>query len=351
MPQISVIMPVYNKSRYIEETVNSILSQTYKDFELIIVDDGSTDGSEVICDRFEQIDSRVKVFHIENGGVSNARNIGIENARGEYIQFIDADDYIDTNMLNYLCKIVADCSPDIIITGIRKIYIKGSEIIKKEEIYPHISQNGFISRKEFFEGFAKHQYKTGVYGFISNKLIKKSLINKFKIRLDNSIKLAEDYYFYLSIYENMRKCYILNETFYNYIQSTENNSLNETITVDYMSQIRIQLYAKSIIQKNNPTLENIKWINCNITRYTYCYIYYNLTLDRWCSYNKILENIIINKKIMQSISYLEQPFFNKVILYLLSKKFNICIYILIKIYKSLFDICHNVKYSIIFKNK
>ena len=92
-------MPVYNKEKYLNKSIESILNQTYKNFELIIVNDGSTDRSSQICYKFGQEDTRIKIIDIKNKGVSNARNIGLKNARGEYVQFIDADDYIASNML------------------------------------------------------------------------------------------------------------------------------------------------------------------------------------------------------------------------------------------------------------
>ena len=97
MIKISIIMPVYNKEKYLKNTIDSILKQEYKNFELIIVDDGSTDKSKYICDEYASKDSRIKVYHIKNEGVSNARNIGLKYATGDYIQFIDADDTINTN--------------------------------------------------------------------------------------------------------------------------------------------------------------------------------------------------------------------------------------------------------------
>ena len=181
MPKISVIMPVYNKARYIEKTVNSILSQTYKDFEVIIVDDGSNDGSELICDKFEQMDSRVKVFHIENGGVSNARNIGIENAKGDYIQFIDSDDYISENMLYDLCQIIQNYTPDIIISGVKKVNHMGDEII---EVLPSMSGNK--DKYSMMKNFAEEQKNTGIYGCVSNKLIKKSIIDNHKLKFNTN---------------------------------------------------------------------------------------------------------------------------------------------------------------------
>ena len=99
MPKISVIMPVYNSKQFLRMAVDSVLNQTFKDFELILVDDGSKDGSGAVCDEYAQIDARVKVIHQENGGICSARNTGMKAAVGEYLAFIDNDDEYLPNLL------------------------------------------------------------------------------------------------------------------------------------------------------------------------------------------------------------------------------------------------------------
>lgn len=108
LPLISVILPVYNVEKYLKRCLNSILSQTYTNLEIILVDDGSTDQSGKICDDFAAFDSRVKVLHKHNGGASDARNKGIENARGEYFTFVDPDDEIDADYVEYLYSLIHD---------------------------------------------------------------------------------------------------------------------------------------------------------------------------------------------------------------------------------------------------
>ena len=98
-PTISVIVPVYNAEKYLHRCIDSVLAQTYKDFELLLIDDGSKDSSGAICDEYAAKDTRVRVFHKENGGVSSARNLGLDNAQGEWITFVDSDDYIEENFL------------------------------------------------------------------------------------------------------------------------------------------------------------------------------------------------------------------------------------------------------------
>ena len=106
MKKVSVIVPVYNVENYLEECVNSILNQTYENLEIILVDDGSTDNCPQICDDWAKKDKRIKVIHKANGGVSSARNVGLDNATGEYIGFVDSDDYIDITMYEKMLKLL-----------------------------------------------------------------------------------------------------------------------------------------------------------------------------------------------------------------------------------------------------
>jgi len=119
MAFLSIIVPVYNKENYLGSCIQSILSQSFEDFELILVNDGSTDGSGPKCDYYESIDPRIQVFHQKNQGVSAARNLGINEASGNYIGFIDADDTIDIKMYEMLIKNALDNKSDISICRLR----------------------------------------------------------------------------------------------------------------------------------------------------------------------------------------------------------------------------------------
>lgn len=111
-PTISVIVPVYNTEKYLRRCIDSVLAQTYADFELLLIDDGSKDKSGEICDEYAQKDARVRVFHKENGGVSSARNLGLDNARGEWVAFVDSDDYIEEN---YLKSFEGNLDADLVV--------------------------------------------------------------------------------------------------------------------------------------------------------------------------------------------------------------------------------------------
>ena len=117
--KVSVIVPVYNTEKYLNKCIDSILAQTFTDFELLLIDDGSTDNSGFICDEYAEKDKRVKVFHKENGGVSRARNLGIDNAQGEYLSFIDSDDYIRPEMYSELVAIADKFNVDLVSSDLK----------------------------------------------------------------------------------------------------------------------------------------------------------------------------------------------------------------------------------------
>lgn len=206
---ISIIVPVYKVEKYIAECIESILAQTFTDFELILVDDGSIDKSSEICDQFAEMDSRVKVFHKTNGGVSSARNYGIEHASGEWLCFVDGDDIIQTTYLEDFELDKADAD----------IYMQGYVKVKGEEI---ISRHSFINcrNKNFYAVLAYSEEN-----FINNspcfKLFKKSIINANNIRFDTNTSYGEDHLFSLlyilyahSIHFSLSEGYIyrINET-------------------------------------------------------------------------------------------------------------------------------------------
>ena len=130
MKKISVIVPVYNVERYLKRCIESIINQTYKDLEIILVDDGSTDSSGNICDEYKKIDKRISVIHKKNGGLSDARNEGLKVVTGTYIAFVDSDDFLDLDMYEYMQKNIEKENADIVICGTKIDYDNGKIIVK-----------------------------------------------------------------------------------------------------------------------------------------------------------------------------------------------------------------------------
>ena len=169
---ISVVIPVYNVKPYLERCINSVVNQTYKNLEIILVDDGSTDGSDKICDDYSKKYKNIEVIHKKNGGLSDARNVGIENAHGQYIQFIDSDDYVNNKMIEILYNNLKNTNSDISVC--RPYSFSNVSEIKDYKIEENLVE---------YEGIdiLKNMYNDYLVTVVAwNKLYKKSIFNKIR---------------------------------------------------------------------------------------------------------------------------------------------------------------------------
>lgn len=216
----SVIVPIYKVEKYLEKCITSILNQSFTDFELILVDDGSPDSCPQICDNFASKDSRVRVIHKKNGGLVSARNIGIQAVKGDYICYVDGDDWIHKDMLSEIYKAsIQKYSPDMIIFGIVKLFADRKEeiftdlddgIYKKEQlikdIYPYMM---YDSRKPFCKGL--------IFPAACNKIYKRNLLLKHYCK-DERIRMGEDNAFVYECVWNSESIYVKNKIYYFYNQ-------------------------------------------------------------------------------------------------------------------------------------
>lgn len=238
MCKISIIMPVYNKEKYIKKAIESILNQTFKDWEMLIIDDGSTDDSLAVCRIFE--DPRIHVISTENGGVSHARNIGVDKAQGEYLTFVDGDDYLAADYLENLY-----IEPyDMIIGGLTKVDKAGKALAS---VVPELEKEQRMEK--IAPCFYKEQLTTGIYGFVAGKMVKRSIVTQYQIRFDENIRLAEDYDFFLKIYAKIESIYFTKATGYYYIQETENSAIVlDDSKIDFFTQIEIQRKTRQFLE-------------------------------------------------------------------------------------------------------
>lgn len=245
IPQVSIIVPVYNKSKYLYQTLKSIKNQTYSDYEVIIVNDGSTDNSREIILSFQKNDNRIRLFDIPNGGVSNARNYGLTKARGEWIQFLDGDDII---VDDYLESVISETNRD---RRIELVFSDFSMINSNNEIVHQIKSNisGIVNAQEICEFYMKFQDNNGFFGFISNKLFKRSLLRSFSPWFDSSIKLAEDLDFYSRLYTHVSYAYFSSCSSFFYLQTDENYA--NDLDIDYLAQLRVRTNIKKWFKKIN----------------------------------------------------------------------------------------------------
>lgn len=202
---VSVIIPIYNAEKKLNRCINSVLNQTYSNIELLLIDDGSTDTSAQICIKYTQIDNRVRYIHKKNEGAASARNLGIKKAKGEYIQFVDSDDYIAPDMTESLYNSIVNNNSDLSICGMISYtaYSRNETIFKKDK---------GISIYEFASYVCKY-YHLGILHSCWNKLYKKSLVTS---QMNPKYRWGEDYIFNLEYLTNVKTLSIIDKALYYY---------------------------------------------------------------------------------------------------------------------------------------
>lgn len=232
---ISVIIPVYNIEKYIEKCITSVINQTYEKLQIILIDDGSTDKSGLICDEFAARDDRIIVIHKENGGLSSARNAGLDIARGEYIGFVDGDDYIDKGMYEYLYNLVINYGADISICG----------YVSVENGHYSNSNNNHKKDVRVYKGQEKYNLITGLKTIdivAWNKLFKKKVFDYVRFETkrlhedqwtmpyvvhnsDVIVKGEEEYYFYINRDDSITGKKVSPKRMWDLLDSLRNTSL------------------------------------------------------------------------------------------------------------------------------
>lgn len=222
---ISIVIPIYNAEKYLEECLNSIKSQTYKNFEVIMVNDGSKDDSETICMNFLRSDSRFRYLKKENGGVSSARNVGLDNVEGDYVTFIDADDWVDENYLELLITTVKKNHSDIVVSSYKQFnnidvfYLRSYTIQEK-----YLLNFEKMDRDDFLTIFPKLMSINVCFNNAVAKLFRKELVNN--LRFDTSIKYGEDLDFYFRLYLNVDSISYVDEPTYVYRMHGDSTTSN-----------------------------------------------------------------------------------------------------------------------------
>ena len=252
MEKISVIIPVYNCEFCLKETVESVLLQSYGNFEILLVDDGSTDNSLQLCNDLAVKDSRIRVFHKENGGVSSARNLGLKNIKGNFVVFIDSDDFIANDMLECLYHDINSTRSDVAICGFKKLDLKSYRKLNNESVDNNV--NDLIVLKEPFTRY----YDVQEIPCVWNKLYRKEVLDN--IWFDEKLSYAEDLLFTFMVMINVNQVSINKNIKYFYINrkgslSWQDNSLkvwyryvnSKKIIYDKLCQFNInhQLVKKS----------------------------------------------------------------------------------------------------------
>lgn len=217
-PEISVIVPVYNAEAYIHRCINSLLAQTFDDFEVILVDDGSLDGSGAICDDYARKNSRVRVFHKENGGVASARQLGVDKARGEYTIHTDPDDWVEPTMLEELYYRAKTETADMVICDFL--------VEEKEGSIYRVQQPTNNSADVVLEELLLYR----LHGSLCNKLIRRECYTLYNIAFVKGLNYCEDYLVCVKLLQKGIKVAYLNKAFYHYDQIVNSGSITRNFS-------------------------------------------------------------------------------------------------------------------------
>jgi len=301
-PLLSIIIPVYNTEEYLAECINSILEQTYNDWELILVDDGSTDNSGDICDDFAQRDSRIKVLHTENRGASHARNAGIEHATGKWISFVDSDDWISSDYVDTIANTNEDY--DIIYFNLVKKFSNGFE--------NYLHTPSLISKDRKGTEEILFQLKYGplgdIFGWTCAKFYKSSIIKENKIRFVEELTFREDEIFTMQYCIHINSIKLIDKYLYYY--RIRNNGLTANgMFSKKLALLHLQL-QDLLPYYNNPEL--LKKDKHRIVDYQIDNFLYVLRIRNSFSETKKIQNFINSDVIYKSIAS------NKYIIKLLS---------------------------------
>ena len=237
MPKVSIVVPIYNAEKYLENCIYSIINQTFIDMQILLIDDGSTDRSGEICDNYAQWDTRITVHHMRNAGVSAARNAGIAHAAGMYISFVDADDEIDSHMIEDLYNLIDKGCADLSICGHTSVYVKDN----KRRSVQHLPPVHNSSTKVFLEKIGDFLDSESIQGPCA-KLFRTSLIVNDGIQFPGDMTYGEDTIF---VYRYLAACkgIISTSTCYYFYMHRNSGSLSRIIREDKM-QIYLRLYAE-----------------------------------------------------------------------------------------------------------
>ena len=233
MPVLSIIVPIYNAKETLSRCVNSILSQDFKDFELLLMDDGSKDGSEKLCDSFCEKDARIRVIHKENSGVSNTRNAALSIAKGRYIQFLDADDWITPEASGQLVRALEKEKADIVIADFYRVVEKW--ISRKGSI----DKEGLLTRQEFADWMAKSPADY-YYGVLWNKLFRRDIIERYGLRMDPELRWCEDFIFNMEYLLHADRIYVLRVPIYYYVK-TEGSLVQQGLNASDIIRMKLNV--------------------------------------------------------------------------------------------------------------
>lgn len=252
-PKVSIIIPVYNAAGCIRRCADSVLNQEYTDFELLLMDDGSKDDTPAILDEIASGDSRVRVIHKPNSGVSDTRNQAISLAKGEYLQFLDADDWITADATKLFVRAAEESGADMVISNYYRVV--GDRSAPKGDIIA----DGPITREEYAEWMLKNPADY-YYGVIWNKLFKRSIVEKYHLRMDTSLNWCEDFIFNMEYILHTERIAVLQVPIYYYVK-TDGSLVQKGMNIASIVQMKLNVveYYRDFYRKLYNDEEEYLW--------------------------------------------------------------------------------------------
>lgn len=317
-PLITVIVPVYKAEAYLEKCVNSIKNQTYKNLEIILVDDGSPDNCGAMCDRYALEDSRIRVFHKENGGQSSARNLGLDNATGEYIGFVDSDDWIEPNMYEHLYELIFKNNAQIAVCGLQCDYIDG-KIVYFNQQYPAHKNIQIFSK---IDALRELTISRKITNSPCDKLFSRYIFENIRMREGT---VYEDFEIMPSCIEKAEVIVYDPIPLYHYIM-TQNSTTRGTISSKRFSEAEISRNIIEHYKSNYPELYN--YVLARHIEICLNIIYESSNFDEFKKNREDLINELRNKKFKKAFKLLNKK--NKIKYLLFSINVNLFIMLMAK---------------------
>jgi len=212
--KVSIIVPIYNVEKYLKRCVDSLINQTYTNLEIILIDDGSSDNSPEMCNSYAKEDSRIKVIHKKNGGLSDARNKGINIANGKYVMFIDSDDYVEIDIVETAVNAIDKFDSDFVIWGYYADFVNQNE--EHIQSITYTSMNGVLNPNK--EEFYLSSELLNLMGYAWNKLYKNEIIQKNNYRFKKGLSLVEDIVFNSEIFKSYHSISFIDKSLVHYMQ-------------------------------------------------------------------------------------------------------------------------------------
>lgn len=266
-PFISIVMPVYNVEKYIEKSIESVLAQTFTDFELLLVDDCSPDESGKICDVFAKIDKRIKVVHLpENRGVANARNTVMIPANGEYLCFLDSDDYFDKDMLEILAESVKKNPAQAVVFGLVEEYYNDRGMLKSQKTVS-CGEKIIRNQRELREDILKLEAKD-LYGYPCNKMYNVAYLKETGAVFPR-MRFNEDIIFNIDYFMDAESCNLLNFAPYHYVKHTGSTTGSFIPTYYKDIMVKIDRLYSQLEYWNMLSDKNLEFLALRYTRYLF----------------------------------------------------------------------------------